>query len=382
MSTDAQILLVDDEGKNLQLLGSVLQPEGYKLSFAKNGEKAIELAQAKLFDLILLDVMMPDLDGYSVCQKLREHWGEDCPPIIFLTAKSETSDLVQGFTAGAVDYLTKPFIAEELLQRVRNHISLQLTRRDLKQKNKELSELYQENKELLGIAAHDIKNPVAGIRGCVRVVLSNLEEEITVSDDSLEMLEIIEKTSNRILSIVESLLSTQSIESPSFTLNKEIFGVNTLLGQLIELNNPTALQKSIRVIHESKDAIIPYHADRSALHEVMENLLSNAIKYSLPETTVRCGWQLNDDKTSLRCYVKDEGPGLTDNDLERVFGRFQKLSARPTGEESSTGLGLSIAKKLVELHGGEIAVANRAEKGAMFYFDLPYDETQFLEFLD
>ena len=381
MDKDARILLVDDEGKNLQLLGSVLQPEGYKLSFAKEGSKAMTLAKEQSFDLILLDVMMPDVDGLAVCKDLRAHFGEDCPPIIFLTAKSETKDLVQGFTAGAVDYLTKPFIAEELLQRVRNHISLQVTRRSLKQKNQELQRLYEENKELLGIAAHDIKNPVAGIRGCVRVVLSQLEDEKTVSEDGKEMLEIIEKTSERILHIVESLLNAQSIESAGFTLRYDIFDGSTLLREVLELNQAAAKKKSIEIVRRSAETIA-LKADRSALQEVMDNLISNAVKYSPPHSRVYCGWQLAEDEKTVEFFVEDEGPGLSQKDLQKVFGRFQKLSARPTGDESSTGLGLSIAKKLVELHGGMIDVCNRPEKGARFFFHLPCDKAALAEFQD
>lgn len=365
---DPIILIVDDQPRNLQVIGNLLADKPYRLGFAQSGAQALESVKQIQPDLILLDVMMPELDGYETCRQLKSNHLTHEIPVIFLTAKSESEDIVEGFRAGGVDYVTKPFQTEELLARVDTHIRLRsLTR--------QLEEALEMKSELMGIAAHDLKNPLAAIRGLSEIILNAEGEDPEFdlsSEDRADLLRDINQASNNTLTIIKELLNTETIESGIVHLERRECDIGLLIAEVVDLNSSQARIKQITLNNHTNKGLFAY-VDEPRTREVLDNLISNAVKYSPIGRSVHIDASMRED--TLRVEVRDEGPGLTQEDMKKVFGKFQKLSARPTGGEHSTGLGLAIVKNLVELHGGVVGVDSEEGKGACFYFEIPNAST-------
>ncbi len=379
------ILVVDDKAKNLQLVGSLLEDQGYDIAFAKSGQRALELADQDPPDLILLDVMMPGMDGYEVCTKLKQNNALASIPVIFLTAKTETEDIVQAFESGGVDYVTKPFRTGELIARVATQLNLKQARERLKLSNEELSVRNEELKvlnkkksEFMGIAAHDLKNPLVAIAGLSGVVKDMVEDgndpNNRLDEEALEMVQGIEKASTHMFSIVNNLLNTEALESGHVQLHKEKCDLQKIVSEVVKLGREQVAGKKIELIVESTGETIVL-ADPGRLREVVDNLISNAIKFSPCEKRVWVNMSAGGEANNfIRCSVKDEGPGLKPDEMGKLFGKFQKLSARPTGGETSTGLGLSIVKQLIDLHNGRIWAESEYGRGCTFIFELPLSE--------
>ncbi len=367
------VLLVDDQPINLQAASAALGEEGYSILVARDGQRALSLAESQQPDLILLDVMMPEIDGYTTCRRLKKNAATRDIPVIFLTAKSEEADITEGFEAGGVDFVTKPFRHRELLARVRTHIELTHAWRHLR-------ELNQQKSEFIAMAAHDLKNPLNSIVGFTELMRIELEEGATLTRDdgqTMNMLETVERTANHMFRLIHDLLESESIDSGRVELHPEYCDLDHLIDDLMQLNHPHATHKQIRLCYEPQEHCIAM-VDRRAVREAFDNLINNAIKYSPIGANV---WiTLSRHVPSLRQVrfaVRDEGPGLTDNDKRKVFGRFQKLSARPTGGEVSTGLGLSIVKTLIAQQGGDVqAVSPGPGQGSTFIIDLPLAEPE------
>lgn len=404
------ILIVDDEATNLQLAGSIIQKEGYDVAFAKTGYKAVTMVEADRPDLILLDVMMPGMDGFKVCERLKRNPQLRDIPVIFLTAKSETEDIVKGFNAGGADYVLKPFRSGELLARVKTQIALQLSKKQgaallekLQAKNQELSsqklkieeqsatiqrandEMAQRNEvlqqmsesksELLSMASHDLRNPIAaisGIAGLMRLRLEDASVSGKISkEDLLELIGTIEQSGKNMLTILSEMLDNEALESGKVSLRKIECSLGLLAREVVAFNQPQATKKEIK-LEFSTSGDVEGAFDISRMREVLDNLISNAIKFSEQGTTVSVAV---DDQgeypTKYRVLVADEGPGFTEDDKQKMFSRFTKLSAQPTGGELSTGLGLSIVKKLIDLHEGSIELISERGKGSTFIVSLP-----------
>ncbi len=230
--------------------------------------------------------------------------------------------------------------------------------------------------ELLGIAAHDLKNPLNSILGFSKLIKQEIPEHTTSS----EFIDVIEESSEEMLSLINHLLNSSAIETGKITLEPVPVKFNDLAFSLISVMTSPASLKDQKIVYEENDTDIIVKADKGRLKEVMDNLISNAIKYSEYDKTI---WvRLNKDKDKAIFEVEDEGPGLTDADKKKLFGRFQKLSARPTGGEGSTGLGLSIAKQLIELQDGTIEVESEPGKGSTFRIILPILEIEDISMLD
>ena len=372
-----KILIVDDEPVNLQILGTFLEKENFDVSFATCGIRSLELMEQYLPDLILLDVMMPEMDGFEVSKNIRRKWGNDSPPIIFLTAKAQSEDIIEGFSSGGVDYVTKPFVHKELLIRIKTHLEIRKNRKRLEEQKKALENLSKEKTELLSIAAHDIKNPVSGISGCSKAILDALNETKNKSfleKNEEELLQIINHTAKRVMEIVHSVLELQDIDSEKFSLNQSVASINQLAKEVIAFNRYHSKSKKINVhLHQTKKDFW-IRMDLSCMREVLDNLLSNAIKYSMPESEISFFIKDEQNNGGVTFSIKDQGPGLTEKDMTKLFSKFQKLSARPTAGESSTGLGLAICKRIVELHKGKIWAENNVDGGSTFFVYLPSQE--------
>lgn len=365
------IMIVDDIPENLQVLGNNLDMAGYETAFATNGQDALQAIDELTPDLILLDVSMPDVDGFEVCRRLKANPKTAEIPIIFLTAHTDVENIVHAFSIGAGDYIAKPFQQEELLSRVSVHLELSFSRRRLAEQNHFLVELHREKNELLEIAAHDLKNPLQGVvfaAGNGRRF--NQRQNTNAVEDQFV---IIEKSVGKMLGIIKTLLDAREIDSGSLEFHREKILISDLIGELKESFSPLFFSKFIHLYFPAIDDTLAVFSDRLRTIEILDNLLSNALKFSQPNSNVWVTVKTAAGKNQqfVRIEVRDEGPGLTAEDQKLLFQRFARLSARPTGNESSTGLGLSIAKKLVEMMGGTIRCESEPNRGATFIVDLP-----------
>jgi two-component system sensor histidine kinase/response regulator len=354
-----RILVVDDITKNLQVVGTMLRNAGYEIMPTTSGAQALERVRVQPPDLILLDLMMPDMDGIEVCRRLKADPVTAQIPVIFLTASNEMEHLVKGFEVGAVDYVTKPFNPPELLARVRTHIELKLARQRLREMN-------DEKNEFMGVAAHDLRSPLNAVKGYAELMLDEPEME---PKERAELLGRIHDASRRMAEMVQNLLDHNRIERGEMKLNLTPIDLCALLSAVVEAQRPQATLKSQTIHLQDTGAAIQAMADRDVVIQVLENLVSNAVKYSPPGKNIFA--RAREEARAVRLEIQDQGPGLSSEDRRRLFGKYARLSARPTGGESSTGLGLSIVKKMVEAMNGKVWCESEPGKGATFIVALP-----------
>ncbi len=358
------VVIVDDVVKNLRVLGTMLEEEDFDVAVAQDGLEAIEMIKADPPDLILLDIMMPEMNGWQVCEKLKASEITREIPVIFLTAKTETEDIVKGFQIGGVDYVTKPFNKEELLVRIKTHLELKFARDVIVKQNIELKELNKEKNEFLGIAAHDLKNPLSGIKGLSELIaLGDLSEE-----EVIDFANHIKSSSEFMFNLITDLLDINSIEEGKLNLHYDNFEVQELLITAVKEFKARAEAKNIELLHDFQTEGVNIHADPGKARQIVENIISNAIKFSPFDKRVWLRSYISENGTHAVIEVQDEGPGISEEDKRKLFGKFARLSARPTGEEHSTGLGLSIVKKLVEAMDGSIRCESILDEGSTFIF--------------
>lgn len=353
------ILVVDDQETNLQVVANVLSEAGFEMVPANSGAQALQRIAARLPDLILLDLLMPDMDGFEVCRRIQENPDWAKLPIIFVSAADDKELIVRALDSGGVDYVTKPFNKAELLSRVRTHLALR--------KARERAERLAEDKdELLGILAHDLKNHLAGIQ----MSASLLAESRTLQDDSRlqKLSENIGHSAERLLQFVAEFLANASADH-GLCVSLVPVDLALVANSTARSFSDFARRKRISIQCDIPSDSVMTHADTSCVEQVLENLLSNALKFSPHGKSI---WvKVSMSETEAFCSVTDEGPGFTPEDQMRMFRRYGRLSARPTGEEPSTGLGLSIVKKLMDAMGGKLLCESAPGQGATLTIVLP-----------
>lgn len=361
----SRLLVVDDQEANLKIVGDILGRLGFDIILAGDGEQALRRLENRPVDLILLDVLMPGRDGFEICQLIRANprWADI--PIIFLSAADDKTLIVRALEVGGVDYVTKPFNQAELLSRVRTHLALKTARDRLKQ-------LAEDKDELLGILAHDLKNHLGGMKMTVELMQDRATKQ---NDPRLErMATNIHMSTNQMLAFVVEFLANSAADR-GINVHLEPIWLQDVTANAVQHYGETARRKGIALEHSGVISE-PIAADRKALDQILDNLVSNAIKFSPSGTTVRIA--IEDDHAvggGAICRIQDQGPGFSEEDKIEMFHRYRRLSARPTAGEPSTGLGLSIVKKLVNDIGGQIDLESRAGQGATFILRLPAYKT-------
>lgn len=383
---DSTVLIVDDVAENLEVLGSKLQAASVNVLAAQSGESALKIATAKRPDLILLDVQMPMMDGYTVKERLGENPVTADIPVIFLTARTDVADIVHGFELGAADYITKPVQTPELLARVKHHLELRFLRLEQEQReralereigerimaeqalrkaNERLEELNAQKNEFIGIAVHDLKNPLSGISALAETVkeLPDIERA-----EVEEYMKKIVASANRMFDLIKSFLNVNAIEQGGLRVSLSPANISLVTRMATQSYLLKAQAKSI-ALHIETGEDIHGVADESILVQVLDNLVSNALKFSPMHRSIYV--RVKECSDGIKIEVQDEGPGLSNDDKKKLFGKFARLSARPTAGESSTGLGLSIVKTMVEAMNGKIWCESELGQGAMFCLELP-----------
>jgi two-component system sensor histidine kinase/response regulator len=354
------LLVVDDQESNIQVIGGALGQLGFEILPATGGAQALQRLAVRRPDLILLDLLMPQLDGFEVCRRIRENleWAEI--PIIFLSSADDKGLIVRALESGGVDYITKPFNHAELVTRVRTHLALKRARDDLKQ-------LAEDRDELLGILAHDLKSHLGGMDMSAQLLRDRAD---ATADPKLRLMaQNISHYSGQMLTFVKEFLANASADH-GLNPKTEPINLSEAAARAVQQHQQAAQGKQLVV-----EIVLPHDgqlvlADGAALNQVLDNLLSNAIKFSPPGKQIRLT-VCPPGARFVECQVQDEGPGFSEIDKTRMFRRYGRLSARPTGGEPSTGLGLSIVKKLVMAMNGELACESTLGHGATFAFRLP-----------
>lgn len=354
------LLVVDDQESNIQVVGAALGKLGFEILPATGGTQVFQRLAVRRPDLILLDLLMPDMDGFEVCRRIRENpdWAEI--PIIFLSSADDKGLIVRALESGGVDYITKPFNQAELVTRVRTHLALKRARDELKQ-------LAEDRDELLGILAHDLKNHLGGMDMSAQLLRDRTD---AIADSKLRLMaENISHSSSQMLAFVKEFLANASADH-GLRVQTEPVSLSDAAARAVQQHQEAAKHKQLvlRVVLPPNGSLV--QADGAALNQVLDNLLSNAIKFSPPGKQIRLT-VCPPVASHVECQVQDEGPGFSQEDKARMFTRYGRLSARPTGGEPSTGLGLSIVKKLVLAMQGELACNSTPGYGATFVVRLP-----------
>jgi two-component system, sensor histidine kinase and response regulator len=356
-----RILVVDDQETNVQVLGSMLGQLGFEIVPVTSGEDALKRLAARPADLILLDVLMPGLDGFEVCRQIRAQAALAEIPIIFLSAADDKSFIVRALEAGGVDYVTKPFNQAELVSRVRTHLAL-------KQARDRLRQLAEDKDELLGILAHDLKNHLGGMQMSAQL----LHHRATQLADSrlLRISSNILHASDQMFSFVREFLANAAADR-GLTITLRPISMAEAAASAVQRYTEAALRKSL-TFHEDYPADFPLVlGDHAALDQVIDNLVSNAVKFSPAGKSIWLAIHRTADGRP-ECRVRDEGPGCDENDRANMFARYRRLSARPTAGEPSTGLGLSIAKRHVDAMNGDLHCESEPGHGATFVLRLQF----------
>ena len=362
-----RILIVDDDRINLRILGGILRSENYSLTQAESGEAALEAYAAQPPDLVLLDVMLPGMDGFEICRRLKSTYGADSAPVIFITAKAESDDVVQGLAAGGVDYLPKPFKPKEVLARIRTHLQSRLLIERQKLLVDQLSKANAAKNRFLGMAAHDLRNPLASIRGLAEFLTDGTVGALT--PDQQDLVSTIHSASQSMLDLVNELLDLATIEAGELKLLLEPHDLAALLEKSVFLNNIEAAKKGTKVALAKHRELVRPKIDSAKIRQVADNLISNAIKFSPPGSEITV--EINVAADTCGFSVKDQGPGIPAAEQDKLFKDFGKLSVKPTAGEKSTGLGLAICRKIVDAHAGSIMAQNLPVRGCEFRVTLP-----------
>ena len=359
-----KILVVDDDRLNLRILGGILRGEGYLLAEGDSGERALELYAQFRPNLVLLDVMMPGIDGFETCRQLKRLYGDKCAPVIFITAKNESDDVVEGLGAGGVDYLPKPFKAKEVIARIRSHLQNQLLVEQQKSLVEQLSRANAAKNKFLGMAAHDLRNPLASIRGLAEFLRDGAVGPLT--PDQLDLIQTIHGASQSMLELVNELLDVATIEAGELKLHLEDQSLAELIAKSVALTNMEAAKKGTHVTFDPRGVSVVLLLDAAKMRQVIDNLLSNAVKYSPPGSAITVTLTVDAARGVCTFAVQDQGPGIPAGEHDRLFKDFSRLSAQPTGGEKSTGLGLAICRKIVDAHHGAITAENLPAGGCEF----------------
>lgn len=387
-SQDRQtVLIVDDSPVNLRIMVSILEDCGIKALIAQNGVRALQQLERVKPDLILLDVLMPEMDGFELCKRLKENAFTRDIPVIFVTALSETVDKIKGFEAGGVDYLTKPFQPEEVIARVNTQLMIRKLQQQLqaqndlladknalletqnimlKERNEQLKQLNVSKDKFFSIIAHDLRNPFSSLLAFTRFAAHKIED--FSRDELQEMIRDMHVSAERLYELLENLLTWSRTQRGVIQYRPTRLDMKQIVDQVVELFESHAERKQITLRNLIQQKVRVY-ADRDMIDMIVRNLTSNALKFT--ETGGTVDISVTQNNRDIEIAVTDTGIGISQEDLPKLFQINSKVKCLGTAGEEGTGLGLILCKELLEQNGGSIWAESKEGKGSTFRFKLP-----------
>lgn len=353
------ILIVDDVPRNIQVLGTLLAKFDCELAIAMNGKQALDTVDKIKPDLILLDVMMPIMDGHETIRHLKSNDKTKDIPVIFLSAKTETEDIITGFELGAVDYVTKPFIGKELVARVKTHLSLKRTQDILN------DEIASKNK-FFSIISHDLRGAFGIIMSFVEIIQSN--RDILSQEEIDELFTDIGSTSKNTLELLENLVRWARSQSGSIKYKPENIKIQELFEEISESHKNIAQAKQIQ-IEVLSSANADAFGDKNMINVVLRNLVSNAIKYTKINGKISLLCENYNDE--LKISVSDTGVGIAPEIIDKLFTIETKVSTQGTENEQGNGLGLVLCREFVKRNKGDIGIKSKPGEGTQIWFTIP-----------
>ncbi|OQY39328.1 MAG: hypothetical protein B6229_03985 [Spirochaetaceae bacterium 4572_7] len=355
-----KILVVEDDPVNRKILTAQLSSAHYNIVAVETGTEAIKVITQDIdIDLVLLDIMLPDLSGFTVCRSIRERFNMFEKPIIMVTAKNYIKDLVDGFEAGANDFITKPYNIYELIARINSSISL----KRVVEYNSSLEKNNKLKSDIMDMAAHDLRSPLTIISGYANRLLKRFDPKGIDYENISKIL----RSSNKMLSIICKLLKDSKYEN--LPIDIEPVDISNLIKKSIEFYSDSAESKYQNIICTYPDQAAILNIDSDSFSTIIDNLLSNAIKYSPLHSQINIDIKIN--KNNILISIKDQGDGFTKDEIENLFVKYFPFSSSATQGESSVGLGLSIVKSMVSRYLGTITVESQKGEGSNFILTFP-----------
>ena len=365
--SEYKILIVDDVMSNVLLLKVLLTNEKFAIATVSNGRQALEQVEKENPDLVLLDVMMPDMSGFEVAQHLKSNPNTADIPIIFLTALNSTADIVKGFQVGANDFISKPFNKEELIIRVTHQISLVAAKRLILSKTEELQRTIAGRDKLYSVIAHDLRSPMGSIKMVLNMLILNLPSE-KIGAEMYELLTMANQTTEDVFSLLDNLLKWTKSQIGKLNVVYQDVDLVEVTDGVIEIFSMVASLKKIR-IHEMKPEKMMVNADIDMLKTVVRNLLSNAIKFSKENSEVLVKMEEVDGMAVVS--VQDHGCGISEEGQKKLLHTDTHFSTFGTNNEEGSGLGLLLCKDFVVKNGGKLWFTSKEGEGSIFSFSIP-----------
>ncbi|MCF8076776.1 MAG: hybrid sensor histidine kinase/response regulator [Desulfotignum sp.] len=368
------IMIVDDQPLNLKLFQEIVCDEGYQVLMFSSGRAALRALAKVMPDVILLDIMMPEMDGLDVCRHLKADDRLSRIPVIFISALSDTSNKIKALAEGGVDYVTKPFQAGEVLARIRTHlrirqqqVQIEAQKQQLQESFGRLSELETLRDNLVHMVAHDMRSPLLAVTGYARMILSDLEG--AGHDRPAQDAQTILDLCSTLQKMISTLLDISRLEACQMPLNIQPGDPGELISRVVTALGVLADDDAAVVWHPPEEKM-PALFDEEITRRILENLLVNAFNFAGKEARVRIS--AVSTETAIKIMVTDNGPGIAPEHQGHVFEKFSQAPAGQDDAGHSTGLGLAFCKLAMEAQGGEIGVKSEVGKGSTFWFTLPH----------
>ena len=364
--SDYTILVVDDVVSNVLLLKILLTKENFKVLTANNGYTCIEIAQNNHPDLILLDVMMPDINGFETAEKLKSDPATADIPIIFLTALNAPSDLVTGFQVGANDFLTKPFNKEELVMRVMRQIQLVFAKRIIESQNAELKRTISNRDKMYSVIAHDLRSPMASIRMVLNLLVSTISSEL-IGEELFSLLDKANKESEETHDLLDNLLKWTKSQTGRLNVVHQNFDISDVLIGIEDIFSLIAENKKQKINFDKQTGSIMVRADKDMLNTVLRNFMSNAIKFTPEGKDIDI--LVDKQDKFVKVSIRDHGVGISPERIATLFSAGQTTYG--TNNEEGSGLGLQLCQDFARKNGGDVMVESVLGEGSTFSVFVP-----------
>jgi two-component system, sensor histidine kinase and response regulator len=362
------VLIVDDVDANVLLLKLLISKAGYKTLSAYNGKEALEVIEESRPDLVLLDIMMPVMDGHEVARRLKENIETEEIPIIFLSALNSTEDIVQGFKLGAADYVSKPFNKDELLTRITHQISLIHAQKTIESQTEELKRTITGRDKLYSVIAHDLRSPIASIRMVMEVLINGISKD-SIDPDMYELLIMANRLTDDSFTLLDNLLKwTKSQTGRLNNVFQDDVGIMNLVTGVVEVLRGVGKLKNISIDLKGSTTRNA-RLDIDMIKTALRNLISNAIKFSYDNSVVEVVVKEEEDRVVID--VIDSGAGISSDKQDLLFKTDTHFTSFGTGNEEGSGLGLLLCNEFVKRNGGKLWFKSEKGKGSTFSFYIP-----------